>query len=248
MKSLYTFRIDDVTPWMNWDNFYKLEQIFDTYWIKPIIWVVPNNMDEKLDSYLKIDDFWWKIKKLANNWWIIAQHWYEHKYSTKNSWIIWLNKYSEFAWLTYEEQLKKIAKWKIILEENLQIKIKWWMSPAHSFDKTTCIVLKELWFEYITDWIAIYPFEKYWLKWLPQQLWRPIKLPFWIWTVCLHPNTMKKDDFKKIELFFKINKIQNVINEKLEFKTNLIKKFLNLIFRIIFNLLLITKRCLFKKG
>lgn len=201
----YIFRLDDITPWMNWENLEKIEKIFDKFWIKPIIWVVPDNQDKKLDWYWKIDDFWWKIKSLEKKWWIISQHWYQHKYCTEDSWIIWLNKYSEFAWLPYEEQYKKIKKGKEILEENLEKEVKWWMAPAHSFDENTCKILKKLWFKYVTDWIALFPFEKCWLKWLPQQIWKPWNYPYWIpfgiWTICLHINTYDNKFFNNLERF-----------------------------------------------
>jgi len=209
LKKKYIFRIDDITPWMNWNNFEKIEKIFDKFWIKPIIWVVPDNQDQKLDKFEKINDFWWKIRSLQKKWWVIAQHWYQHKYCTENSWIIWLNNYSEFAWLKYEEQFEKIKKWKDILEKNISEKIKWWMAPAHSFDKTTCKVLKNLNFKYITDWIALFPFKEHWLKWLPQQIWRPWKYPYWLffwtWIICFHINNEKEDFFINLEKFLEKN-------------------------------------------
>lgn len=231
----YIFRIDDITPGMNRDNFRQIEKIFDTYLIKPIIWVIPDNKDDKLNGYWEIDDFREEIKKLKNKWWIVAQHWYQHIYTTKNSWIIWLNKYSEFAWLKYNEQLHKIENGKKILEKNLWTSIKRWMAPAHSFDRNTCKVLNHLWFEYITDGIAVYPFERYWLKWLPQQLWQPQIKICWIRTICLHINKYDKKIIHKIEEFIKRNNSLMIFNpEKLNYKNSIIKKILEILFKTFF--------------
>jgi len=237
MKTWYIFRLDDITPWMNWKNFNKIEKIFDKFWIKPIIWVVPDNKDKKLDRFKKIDKFWEKIRSLEEKWWIIAQHWYQHKYTTNKSWIIWINRYSEFAWLPYDEQYEKIKKWKEILEKNLKNKIKWWMAPAHSFDKNTCKILEKLWFEYITDWIALFPFKKYNLNWLPQQIWKPRNKLFWIWTICLHLNDYNEDFIKNIENFCEKKKKLIINNpENLNYKNNIIKNLINFIYKQIFKI------------
>lgn len=43
MSAKYIFRLDDICPNMNWDNFYRLEEIFDKYDVKPVVGVIPNN-------------------------------------------------------------------------------------------------------------------------------------------------------------------------------------------------------------
>ena len=210
-KAGYIFRIDDVTPWMNRDNFLRLEKIFDTYNIKPIIGLVPDNQDRQLWLAEYTAEFWEKMRSLEEKWRIIAQHGYQHLYTTHNSGIIALNNYSEFAWLPYQEQYEKIKKGKEILEKHLKKEIKWRMAPAHSFDENTCKVLKELEFEYITDGIALSPFSREGLKWLPQQLRKPIKKRNGIWTICLHPNSYSPAFIDNIEAFCKAES-QHCIN------------------------------------
>lgn len=243
----YIFRIDDVTPEMNRNNFYKIENIFDTYNIRPIIWVVPDNKDPKLKWHGKISDFRKKIKELSDKWRIIAQHGYQHIYCTKNSGIIGLNNYSEFAWLTYEEQLDKLEKGKKILNDKLWIDIKRRMAPAHSFDKNTCKALKHLWFEYITDGIALYPFTRYGLKRLPQQLWNPTKLPLGILTICLHLNTIYQKQINDIEHFLKKNREISKEISIISYQTNLWKKMVNIIFKWLFFILYYLKKFLWSK-
>ena len=49
---------------MNRENFDKIEKIFDSYGVKPIIGVVPDNQDKKLDGFGDIHNFREKIKSL----------------------------------------------------------------------------------------------------------------------------------------------------------------------------------------
>lgn len=206
MKAKYIIRLDDICPTMNWTNFNKLENIFNKYNIKPIIGVIPSNKDKKLIVGPPKTKYWEKIKLLSDKGWIIAQHGYEHCYTTKESGLLKLNNYSEFAGVSYAEQYEKIKKGKEILEQELSIKIEWWMAPAHSFDRNTCRVLKNLGYKYITDGIAIYPFNRYGLTWVPQQIWEPVDKQFGMWTICLHPNTITDTVLQNVLEFVQSNK------------------------------------------
>ena len=201
LKPLYILRLDDACPTMKRDIWFKFERILDEFQIKPIIGIIPDCKDPKLYYEKPMDDFWDWVKHLEQKGWIIAMHGYQHLYTTKDSGIVGLNNYSEFAGLPYEIQAEKIKKaWNIFLSQG--IKPKFWMAPAHSFDLNTLKVLKEFTdIEFITDGFAIFPYTAYGFKWLPQQLWKFRKLPFGVWTICLHPNTM---NFKHLEAWKKI--------------------------------------------
>ncbi len=229
----YLFRIDDVCPGMDWDKFDRIEKIFDHYRIKPLIGVIPLNRDDslKINKKAKYDSYFWdKIKKLISKGWLVAQHGFEHKYINDDSGILGITKHSEFCGLDYEEQFKKISEGKKILEKELKTEIQWWMAPAHSFDKTTIDVLKDLGFEKITDGIALFPFKKFGLEWFPQQLWKPVKMPFGFWTVCLHLMTMKSGDFKKLEDFLDKNSRLAFNKNKFNIKISFLNDILNLFF------------------
>ena len=43
-----TVRLDDITPDMDWERFYKFKALLDQYQVKPLIGVVPDNRDELL--------------------------------------------------------------------------------------------------------------------------------------------------------------------------------------------------------
>jgi len=240
----YIIRLDDITSWMNWDNFSKMKKIFNKYWIKPIIWVVPNNRDDYLKRFdwVSEDKFWEKIKELYKNWWVIAQHGYEHINITSDSWLLKINNRSEFSWLPYEKQLERIKKGKEILENKVWnwYKVKMFMPPDHSFDKNTLKALKTLWIEYLTDWFWLYPFTKYWIKFLPQQLWSFRNSLYWIkdWyaTICLHLDEINSNDekfFEKVEDFIRRNR-ENIINWEdifqLDYTNTFFKKMKNYLF------------------
>lgn len=205
MKARYIIRLDDICPTMHWENFAKLEKIFDQYQIKPIIGIIPDNRDPTLTIDPAKNDFWYIMRGLVQKGWIIAQHGHTHQYSTKNGGLLNINNKSEFSTLPYQEQFEKIKAGKEILEKELGQDILWWMAPAHSFDKTTCQVLDALGFKYITDGIAIFPFRKYNLIWVPQQIWGPKPKLFGTWTICIHPNSIDTFFLEKLEKFLQGN-------------------------------------------
>ena len=243
LKPIYILRLDDACPTMKWDIWLKLEEILDKYDVKPIIGVIPDCKDPKLQFQEPKKDFWDWIKNLSQKGWYIAMHGYQHLYQTKDGGLIGLNNYSEFAGLPYEVQAEKIYKaWEIFIHNGIKPKI--WMAPAHSFDINTLKALKEhTEIEYITDGFAIFPFTLYGFKWIPQQLWRFRKFPFGVWTICLHPNNMTFYDLEKLEKVLSFNKhlfIKDIF--KLNFNNNAFKNLMNKIFNTVYSKLLAVKR------
>ena len=137
-------------------------------------------------------------------------HGYQHKYVNKSGGLLKIHQGSEFAQLPYDVQLEKIKKGKEILEKN-GIKTDIFIAPGHSFDKNTIKALKSEGFKYLSDGIALWPFEKYKMIWIPQIAWKPHRIPFGIITFCLHPNNLSEKDFSKIEKFIQENK-KEIVN------------------------------------
>ena len=50
-----TVRLDDITPDMDWERFYKFKALLDQYQVKPLIGVVPDNRDELLKGNFRHD-------------------------------------------------------------------------------------------------------------------------------------------------------------------------------------------------
>ena len=243
LKPFYILRLDDACPTMKSKIWFEFEKILDEFQIKPIIGVIPDCKDPKLNYEKPMKDFWDWVRHLEKKGWIIAMHGYQHLYTTKDSGIIGLNNYSEFAGLPYETQAEKIKKaWNIFLSQG--IKPKFWMAPAHSFDFNTLKALKEFTeIEYITDGFAIFPFTTYSFKWLPQQLWKFRKFPFGVWTICLHPNNVELKDLENWrKIFENYANLFHINVFELNFKNSLTKTLINKTFERFYRLILEVKR------
>lgn len=200
------FRLDDTASNMNQVNFNRLADIFKKYDVKPLLAVIPNNKDPELLKYPANSDFWRIIKELSQDGWTIAQHGFEHLYKTENGGILKINKKGEFSGLDFKTQKAMIADGARTIEERLSLVPKIFVAPGHSFDKNTIGALKENSFNYISDGIALYPFKKWGIVWLPQFLWRPRKILFGVATIAIHSNTMSSEDLNNIEEFIEKNR------------------------------------------
>lgn len=196
-----TFRIDDVTPTMDWERFYVTLDMLSSYGIKPMLGVIPFCKDEKLLKYPENKNFWNEIKKLSEEGYLIALHGYEHLYMTEKAGIFPVNSYSEFAGLSYEKQYEKIKEGKKILEDH-GINTDVFMAPAHSFDENTCRALLDNGIHYVTDGFGKHCYERYGVTFLPVVLtWRMVYgLKNWEYaTVVLHTNPMNDVLLKRYE-------------------------------------------------
>jgi len=240
--SRYFFRLDDIAPNMDWDKFNSLAAIFKKYGVKPLLAVIPDNKDPELLEFPFNPDFWQVINQLKNDGWIVAQHGYQHLYKTKDGGILGINKEGEFAGLDFEIQKKMMDNGNNIVKEKIGGS-KIFVAPGHSFDKNTIEALKMDGFNYISDGIALYPFKKQGLIWLPQILWRPRKGLFGTTTIAFHSNTVSLEEINNLEKFIKENrnKIGN-FSELMEWHTqsDLIKRmitfFINQAFKIVWRL------------
>lgn len=224
----YFFRIDDVAPNMNWENFNYLVAIFKKYEIKPLLAVIPDNQDPNLLKHPPGLHFWQIINQLRHDEWMVAQHGFEHLYKMENGGILGINRKSEFAGLRFETQKEMIFAGKQILKDKI-VEPEIFVAPAHSFDKNTIRALKENNFNSISDGIALYPFKKWGIIWLPQVLWRPRKILFGMVTVAIHSNTMSSEDFNNLGKFIEKNrKIIGNFSELISWhdRQNVIIKFL----------------------
>lgn len=198
------FRLDDITADMNWDNFNRIVELFDRYGVKPLLGVVPKNIDKSLAVGVKREDFWERMRRLQEQGYSLAQHGYEHQYETTNSGLLKLNPFSEFAGLSYEAQYEKIKSGKEILQNN-GIYVTIFMAPGHTFDKTTLKALVENGFEYVTDGYSCYNYKDKGLTFIPSRESKPV-LTCGVDTICLHTNPMVDQDFLELERFIQKNR------------------------------------------
>lgn len=196
-----TFRIDDVTPTMDWDRFYKTIEMLHKFNVKPILGVIPSCKDEKLLKYPENPNFWREMKDFQNSGHMIALHGYEHLYVTDKAGIFPVNEYSEFSGLPYKEQYTKIRNGKQILEEH-GLFTDIFMAPAHSFDENTCKALLENGIYYATDGFGKTCYKRHGIKFLPIALtWRrALHLNHWEnCTIVVHTNSVSTSLLKKYE-------------------------------------------------
>ena len=200
----YFFRLDDVAPNMNWGNFNLVAEIFKNNNIKPLVAVIPDMKDPKLLGYSFNPNFWRRIIELKDSGWIIGQHGYQHL-SQGGGGILKIHTSGEFAGLSLEDQRNMVFAGREIMESQTHSPDVF-VAPRHSFDKKTLEALKENNFRFISDGIALWPFKKWGLVWLPQILWRPRRGMFGLVTVALHTNTMTLEDIGNLKKFIEKNR------------------------------------------
>ena len=111
----YFFRLDDVAPNMNWDNFNSVAEIFKNNDIRPLAAVIPDLKDPKLLGYSFNPNFWQLVTELKNSGWIIAQHGYQHL-SNGGGGVLKIHNSGEFAGLSFENQKEMIHAGQRIME------------------------------------------------------------------------------------------------------------------------------------
>src|SRR5690625_986007 len=107
---MYLFRLDDASEFMDTENWNKIERLFDMYDIKPLVGVIPNNLDKNfINKYPKNIYFWDKVSEWQNKGWTIALHGYTHVFETEEGGVNPVNKRSEFAGVNLDKQKQKIS-------------------------------------------------------------------------------------------------------------------------------------------
>jgi len=150
MTAKYLVRIDDVCPTMNWHVWRGVETVLLRWGIKPLLAVVPDNQDDFLKSCSPERTFWEQVRVWRNWGWTIGLHGYQHRYVTRDPGIIGINNSSEFAGLAAEVQAAKLQMaFEIFRREGIRPDV--WIAPAHSFDRTTLKLLKEMGLRRISD-------------------------------------------------------------------------------------------------
>jgi len=209
MKARYLFRMDDITPTMDWGRFWALVRLFQRHRVKPLLGIVPDNQDKKLNRQKPEPHFWDTMRLLVERDIVqIAQHGYQHiltrtsEHALLKSNQIARVERSEFAGYSFQEQLERIERGREILKER-GLETNYWFAPNHSFDHTTLNALKTTGFTAISDGIALLPYSYRGLIFIPQQLWRPTWVPTGVFTICLHSNEITNAEVKSIRQFLR---------------------------------------------
>lgn len=194
MGGKYLLRFDDICPTMNWEVWSGIEACLLDAGIKPILAVIPDNLDQKLVVSVARRDFWERVRTWQSWGWTIGLHGYQHLYVTDDAGLVRINAYSEFAGLSRAEQSEKLDRGMEIFRDH-GVRPAIWVAPAHSFDAVTISALRERGIRLISDGFSINPFQdSEGMTWIPQQIWRFRRMPFGVWTVCAHHNAWSHDD------------------------------------------------------
>jgi predicted deacetylase len=208
MSAEYIFRMDDITPGMDWGRFSALIQLFQSHGVKPLLGVVPDNQDPALNIEPANPRFWDELRELVSADQVdLAQHGYQHVLTRRPGAGI-LNKQlgikdeSEFAGEPYITQLAKVRKGRELLTAN-GLNTDYWMAPNHSFDFNTLRALRNSGFTAVTDGVALFPFRSEGLTFVPQQTWQPRWIPCGVQTICIHANHITPSDVRKLRVFLR---------------------------------------------
>jgi len=202
----YYIRLDDACEKRNINSWNKIEMLLDKYDIKPLVGVIPNCEDTMMDEYEVDESFWNRVIKWGQKGWIIAVHGYNHVCITNEGGLNPVNRRSEFAGVPLDVQKEKIKRAVAIFKEH-EVEPKIFFAPSHTFDENTLEALRTCSnIRCISDTIANKPYNQYGFNFIPQQSGTVRKLPLNTVTFCYHPNTMKAEDFEKLENFIKSNR------------------------------------------
>jgi predicted deacetylase len=198
MAARYLIRFDDVCPTMNWSVWADVERILESSHLRPILAVVPDNRDAKLQVDSARADFWGRVREWQSRGWGIGLHGYQHLYNSASAGLVGIHEGSEFAGLPEHEQRAKLQSAVRIFQEQ-SVRPDVWIAPGHSFDMTTVALLPEVGIDAISDGFYWRSLRHAGCRWIPQQLWRFRSMPFGTWTVCFHINSWKPRDLERFE-------------------------------------------------
>ncbi|MUK26519.1 DUF2334 domain-containing protein [Aliivibrio fischeri] len=199
----YLIRLDDASTYMDFDKWNTIIEICKEHGIAPLIAIIPKCNDNEVmfgpEDIDQFDDF---INNCLSANCSFALHGYTHELHNTNDNIIDVNQYAEYTGVSFSEQKKMIESGFEYLESK-GIQDRFFVAPAHGFDHTTLAVLGSLSKDVvISDGYFNWPGYSDGLLWLPQQLWRPLsKEKRGLWTICLHPNNMTKEDISAFKAF-----------------------------------------------
>ncbi len=207
MTTRYLIRFDDVVPAMAWSRFAAFEKVAADLSLPFLIGVVPECRDPKLSVEPEHHNFWDWVRARKHAGWMIAQHGYQHLYETDARGLLGIGRKSEFAGLSYDAQVQKLAAGKEIMQrEGVWSGV--FMAPSHSFDEITVQALRDLEFTALTDGFGFYTYDIHGLMAVPQLVARPLGFGFGVETICLHVNTMSEEAIGRMIDFIRAHRKQ----------------------------------------
>jgi predicted deacetylase len=213
----YIIRLDDICPTMDWDKFWKIKEILMDGKIKPLLCIIPDNKDIKLQvsSRTPFSIYRKEIDSLIHLGWEISQHGTTHTLTQKGG-VLKISDKGELPGISSHLQRDIIEDGKKIFED-YGWQTDYFSPPAHAYDENTIKALIKLDFKVLLDGIGIFPWQDG-LLYLPLIWWQPKELPLpfskmnGVTQICLHPNTITEKQLDDLKTFVKKhnNKITSV--------------------------------------
>ena len=196
----YLLRFDDLCPTVSRDRWEKCCKLIETFGIRPILAVVPDNRDSDLDRSPADPEFWEQMQRMEAAGATIAVHGYQHLCHNRGKSLLGLHAETEFAGVALDVQREWIrAGFRTLSEKGLHPRL--WAAPRHGFDGYTLTALRSEGVKYISDGFARFPYRRFGVTWIPQQLWGPVVKSKGLWTICIHPNGVDRSDIGRLQRF-----------------------------------------------
>jgi len=175
--------------------------------IRPILAVVPENMDLELDRSELDPEFWSRMRTMEAAGATIGLHGYRHLCYSQGRSLVPLHRNTEFAGVPEDTQRKWIrAGLAILRDHGLNPRI--WVAPRHGFDRATLRALRAEGISLLSDGFARVPFKRGGVIWIPQQLWAPMEKRSGLWTICIHSNTARNSLIDQLNVFVRAHVAQ----------------------------------------
>jgi predicted deacetylase len=198
----FLVRFDDLCPTMSRERWHRYLPLLGKFGVRPILAVVPDNLDPELQQDEPDPNFWASIRAMEAAGATIALHGYRHLCRSLGKSLIPLHRHSEFAGVPMITQQKWIAEGLRILRNN-GLNPRIWVAPRHGFDRQTLLALRSEGIKLISDGFARIPFVREGLTWIPQQLWQPVDKDKGLWTICIHANTSSASQVDRFHAFLR---------------------------------------------
>jgi predicted deacetylase len=203
----YLLRFDDLCPTISQRRWQRIQPLMDQFQIKPILAVIPDNRDYKLQVSPADPEFWEQMRSMEANGATIGLHGYQHLCRSWDGSLLPLHRRTEFANVDLETQREWIhAGLQILRGHGLNPRL--WVAPRHGFDRNTLLALRSEGIGALSDGFARVPFKHHQFIWIPQQLWAPVKKSKGLWTICVHANTARGKSIDELHDFLRAHRAQ----------------------------------------
>ena len=198
----YLLRFDDLCPTVSYRRWQRFQSLIEEFGIRPILAVVPENRDYKLQFSPVDTEFWERMRALEAAGATIALHGYRHLCHSWGKSLLQLHRRTEFAGVNEDTQQHWIhTGMEILRGHGLNPRI--WVAPRHGFDASTLRALRKEGIGVLSDGFARIPFTRGGLTWIPQQLWAPVEKSEGLWTICVHANTARTSLIEQLHAFLR---------------------------------------------